>query len=296
MSEERTCPNGHAVGPDAQFCGHCGAAITSTVCERGHELEAGARFCSQCGKPAAAASTVSDAEPIVEEARQPRSGARRRTLLITGAAVVALVALILTVALLNRSQPGPGAGPPSSATSSPENQQVLSCQQDYAWAVDVLIQDPESGYTTIFTEWGSRDGRAQTAVDLYNLYVQNLPAAGRDAAVEVVAEAIAEHCSTATGSSGAVGAPADGQTPEQDPDVDAEIDGCTDLIRSMLVSYAYGELSRQDLLASVQPDYQSSISEVLDSVDKQVSSGALHPNDAATALGSASFAGACYTH
>ncbi|MFC6872654.1 double zinc ribbon domain-containing protein [Halobellus marinus] len=55
-----TCPNGHEVDPDAQFCPQCGESIpddTGAVedegpptCPNGHEVDADAQFCPECGE------------------------------------------------------------------------------------------------------------------------------------------------------------------------------------------------------------------------------------------------------
>ena len=76
-----TCPSCGAAA-SGRFCNACGAALNAACRECGNPLPAGARFCNECGTPAVA----------------PAGSARRALLLpwlLTGAAVVALVATLL---------------------------------------------------------------------------------------------------------------------------------------------------------------------------------------------------------
>jgi len=43
-----TCPNGHTVPPNANFCPTCGARLALT-CPNGHAVQPGMQFCPQCG-------------------------------------------------------------------------------------------------------------------------------------------------------------------------------------------------------------------------------------------------------
>lgn len=51
-SSEHACPScGHALAPDARFCGECGNRLPHERCRScGHQLEASAKFCAQCGE------------------------------------------------------------------------------------------------------------------------------------------------------------------------------------------------------------------------------------------------------
>jgi hypothetical protein len=96
-----TCPACGATGT-GNFCSTCGAPRQDTVCPGcGAALSAGARFCRGCGRGVSAGAT-----PAGSASAGP---ADRRPWIVAGAAMAAVLALLLfTVA---RSEPGPPPPP-----------------------------------------------------------------------------------------------------------------------------------------------------------------------------------------
>jgi tetratricopeptide (TPR) repeat protein len=103
------CPScgAAASGP---YCAGCGAAIAATcrACDRA--LPAGARFCNECGAPVSPAA----AEPAPAGAPAPAS---RLPWYVAGAALVALVALVVVPRLGDAEPPPAGMAP--FATAAP---------------------------------------------------------------------------------------------------------------------------------------------------------------------------------
>lgn len=102
-----TCPACGATGA-GNFCSNCGAPMKDTVCPGcGAALSAGARFCRGCGRGVGAGATPA--------ASAPPGPADRRPWIVAGAAMAAVLALLLfTVA---RSEPGPP--PPAAEEGAP---------------------------------------------------------------------------------------------------------------------------------------------------------------------------------
>jgi hypothetical protein len=104
----QTCPS---CGTPAagRFCANCGVALDAECRDCGNRLPAGARFCNQCGCAVAAG----------EAARAAASGPGRLPWIITGAALVALAAVLLVPRLRSSDAPEVPTGSSSATAQAP---------------------------------------------------------------------------------------------------------------------------------------------------------------------------------
>lgn len=167
------------------------------MCADGHPAPTGARFCPECGKAVAG--------------RGPRpsrwASARFRSV------VIALGVLVLLIAgtAVNAAARGECAGFWQSAerrecapigasdlpSLSPEQLAAQACYADYAWAVQQMVDYQDAGFENVANEWGSADGRVQTAAELSSAYLVERATNGRVSADDVTIDAIKETCNYA---------------------------------------------------------------------------------------------------
>ncbi|HET6231768.1 MAG TPA: zinc ribbon domain-containing protein [Longimicrobiaceae bacterium] len=104
MTQTTPCPSCGAAAA-GRFCAECGVALNAECRDCGTPLLPGARFCNECGRPVAAGT-------------EPVAPARSSSLpwIITGAALVALIAVLLVPKL---REPEPAAAAALSSSSQP---------------------------------------------------------------------------------------------------------------------------------------------------------------------------------